>query len=704
MKKIFAIILALFVLTLALVSCGAKEITGITIDDGLVREYNVNDTPDFSNVKATVKYNDDTTKSITAADLTFSTIDTSTPGTKKLTITYDSFSITVDITVKQVTGGGDEYPYVITGAELPSSITNRENTYANLFTDKEKAYYVGDDNPYKLSLVITAVDENDQYVTNLSYVSASMVYLVESGNETLVGSEYVVIDENNNTFDFTEAAIGKTFKIVTRPSEGILDDMIEDVTATHTVCVVDGYNVTNAKELNLITNADDDVNDDGTNEQLAAVNEFLANNGITRPDAMKAVVLHNDFTVQPSDLPASYFCNYTDSQNNAKSEFYDYVNVYYRKLTAAEPTFSIYGNYYTIYSYNLPCVVAQGQGNQSDAFSNGQLFKFEADTALRTDSFDNTKYVANMYDLALRDDNPNTDDETASDRSMRGLIAIKTQMNTTNIENTNIDAFYISSFAESDWTTVNLNKVKFYNAWQGHVFLWTSNQPQSKNDEPWANHKPVVLNVTESSLTKCGGPVILSQNANIDYTCNKNSKAIVNIDAASTLESWVAGTEAWFTAMGVSPLATNIKAMSGLITASAAQQNKTAGYIKADGNETFINLIYVNMVAGTDALAGGNVDGKVTVNGADVINQNDGENTLAETYISATTALGAPPIFQSSAGGVCFGNPGSDALPAGAYGLDFTTGQPSAADSACFEGDYIALYYNGLGVLLEYMH
>ena len=54
MKKLLAIVLTLIVLTLAITSCGAKAVTGITIDEGLVREYNLNATPDFSGVKATV--------------------------------------------------------------------------------------------------------------------------------------------------------------------------------------------------------------------------------------------------------------------------------------------------------------------------------------------------------------------------------------------------------------------------------------------------------------------------------------------------------------------------------------------------------------------------------------------------------------------------------------------------------------------------
>ena len=73
-----------------------------------------------------------------------------------------------------------------------------------------------------------------------------------------------MIDEFKHTYDFTEKAIGKTFKIITRPADGIEPDMIDDVTSELVVNIVDGYNVTTAKELNVISNGEDDIDDNDT--------------------------------------------------------------------------------------------------------------------------------------------------------------------------------------------------------------------------------------------------------------------------------------------------------------------------------------------------------------------------------------------------------------------------------------------------------
>ena len=73
-RKSFLLILLALVMCLSLVACGNKEITGLTIDEGLSYTYDLNATPDFSAVKATVTYNDDSTVTVTADELTFSKI------------------------------------------------------------------------------------------------------------------------------------------------------------------------------------------------------------------------------------------------------------------------------------------------------------------------------------------------------------------------------------------------------------------------------------------------------------------------------------------------------------------------------------------------------------------------------------------------------------------------------------------------------
>lgn len=714
MKKLLSVILTVLLIVVAFTACGDRSIESIEIKEGLVREYNIGDTPDFSGVKITATYNDGDSEVVTAADgVTFSSIDTSTAGTKKLTITYDGKSITVDIVVKKCTNhvdaddngicdnagcgasvGGD---ITLVGVDMPASITAL-SSYKQNFLDQTQGYVVGDDNGYIFELDVTLLDSNFNLVEDANYVGYSLVYLLEGGNETLVGAEYVVIDEVKHSYDFTEAAIGKTFKIVTRPNDGFEAGTEASYTKNHTVTVVDGYNIYNAKELNLITNYGDDFMENDESDQLAVVNTFLQNNGITRPETLAGVVLHNNITIQTTDLPQEFYYTYNNG-TETKSEFFDFMGVFYHNLTEAQPTFTIHGNYYTLYTYNLPCVVAKGQANNDDDFSNSALFRFNIDEALEGEAFDHTKYVTSVNNFAIRDNDPNTNDDSESERHMRGLLGYKTQTQTTNFNNSTIEAFFISILVNGDYQTVNLNKAKFYNAWQGHVFIWSDNTFQSSSETPYANHTPVVINITESHLTKCGGPVIMSQTNNPECTANAPSHTDINIDTASTLESFVTGEEAWFKAMGVTPQAMMIKAMSDLIAASAAQQGKTAGYTTTDqvAGVKMMNLIYVNMVSGTNPFAGIDVDGSVTIGGNTIISQNDGENIAVETYLTAIKqALGQDaPIFQSSNGSVAFCDGET-----GVYTL--TAGGPAPANESFFEGDYISLYYMGMGVLLEY--
>ena len=693
-----------------------EGVKSITVTAGIEESYEVGTEIDFSGVKATVVYTDGTTKNVTAADLTIGTVDTATAGIKELTIEYDGFSIVVNITVAE-----KEYPFEITAVDLPTSLLNL-SSYREGFTTKTNSYKVGDDNPFSLVLIITAFDENDDMVTISEYVGYSLVYLVEGGTETLVGDEYVIIDEEKHTYDFTEQAIGKTFRIVTRPSEGVDDEMLDDLTASHEVEIVDGYNVTNAKELNLITNG----NSDYMKNQLELVEVFLNNNGITRPENLKSVIFHNNITVTTDDIPAEYLYTYTVS-GAEKKEFYDFLDIYHRELTANDPSFTIYGNYYSLYSYELPCVVPMGQANQQDEYSSAQLFKFIIPNSEFYEGADLSNYVADINDLNMRDSNPNSYDENASERSMRGLIGIKASRAKVIINNTNIDKFYTSTFAEYDYTTIVYDGAKLTNAWQGHVFTWATNDfVQTKEETPWSIHRPITLDIRNSSFITCGGPVILSQTFHTEdeYRCNANSKTNVIIDENSTLESWVTGTEAWFIANNVTGLAAKIRVLSNSLQLAGTNfYAKSAKYVKEMNGTVYFNLIYVNMVAGTNPLAGGNVDGTVTIGENVVVNQNDGENPYVEAIDQIGAMINTPiPVFQSSAGGSCVGVDETGNLPA--YYLDpaklqsnlgaVMQGQMTqdqalqsslgAPDSTCFDGDYVTIYYCGISILLEYIH
>ena len=222
---------------------------------------------------------------------------------------------------------------------------------------------------------------------------------------------------------------------------------------------------------------------------------------------------------------------------------------------------------------------------------------------------------------------------------------------------------------------------------------------------PVANHQSTKINITDSLVAKCGGPVILSQTEDAEYAASANSKADVVIDDKTEIYSYVTGQEAWFVAVGQTAMAGQIMAMNALINGTAAPQGITAGYTtttKIQGVST-MNLIMLVMGEGL-ALGDGtqDYDGSCTIGGQTVLQMNDGLNPLLEGYIAATNAMGGAPVFQSSAGGVAYGNPYGSAP--GCYQIDFSTGATGYATGNFFQGDYITLNYLGMGVLLEYYH
>ncbi len=746
-KKLLTLMMVVIAIACALTSClvGQKAPVSIEVNkDTIKTEYKLNETPDFSGIKVTVKYNDGTSTEISAddADLKIGTVDTTTEGTKKLTITYKEVSVNIDVTVKGeivVTPPVDEKPedekpedekpedekpgIIIMGAELPANLNSLKGKKA-AFRDGTQLYNVGDDNAYILKLNVTAIDENDEEVFGIDYLGASVVYLVEGDNKTLLAGEdiatYVVIDETLHTFDFTEAAIGKTFEIQTRPAQNLGIEE-QDAICTQTVVVVDGYNVYNAKELNLLTNDPDATfgNDDEF-VQVDIVNAFLAANGIVRPEKMAGMVIHNDIVLTKDDIPAGYIT--PADAGTAAGYLYDFMMIYRHAVTKDTPTFSFYGNYYTIDSKNLPNVPPQDDAYNGDGISNTVLFMFSVDRAItdtrnsdgspvnpavEADAYKNynpNDYVTNVYNLAMRDNEPNsnmTGDEFL-DAAKRGLIGFKTRFHTVNINNTRVEAYMLSLITDYDHQIVNLNKVDFYNAWQNHIFASAKNLLWERNNaedvEPTEVYYQPTINIVDSRVAKCGGPVIISQTDGLDRVSCSKSASIINIDSATEIYSYVNGTEPWFQAYKVTDIATLIVSLSAHIENVGKMAGLNAGFLTNVNGNVAMNLIMANMPAGMSLTLGGDdVDGKLTIGDKVVMNMNDGENPMVDKYIQTLLALTnqMAPVFQTTAGGTCASD-GTSSI----FGIE--TGAPGAPTAECFAGDYITLYYNGISVSFKY--
>ena len=587
-------------------------------------------------------------------------------------------------------------PYLSTDiydVDLPDSISDLEEKKQQ-FVKQNYAYVVGDDNPFIFRLKLTILDDAGELVDGYSrYTSYSEVYY---NGALLSGSDlanYVTINENDNSFDFTEAAIGKNFTIKTRPANGIIAGQEEAMTREITVEVVDALNIYNAWELNYITNYNDS-DAPGMENRTQYVDSFLATKGATRPTSLAGIVLHNDLIVNRADVPKEYFVD-----GNRDNDFYDYITVFAHGTDSANPTFTFHGNYFTIFSYNLPNVCEKGIGNQTDHVSSGQLFRFTCNDA--SASFDHNDYQTNIQNLYLRDNNPNNNNEATANRDMRGLIAMKVQWQIVNVENIRVEAYYISFYVDTDRSVANVNNSILFNAYQNHVYAYNANQLQGAEEAPSATHQPVTINITNSKITKCGGPVILTQTEHPEYNRSANTGPQVTIDDATEIWTWVTGTEAWFKATGTTAIAQQIQ-MLGLGLAQMGQDtivrtygetNETAG-----GNVYFMNMIMVNIINGTDVNeilnSAYDLDGKLTIGDKTYLNMNDEAATMGYGYGDATVTQaflegqGKNTIVNTCSGGTIV------------FDANYTPTVP--VPNGLGEGDYVATYFGTFGFVFGY--
>ena len=800
-RKSFFLILLALVMCLSLVSCGDREITKLTIDEGLSYTYALNSTPDFSAVKATVTYNDDTTESVTAEDLTFSTIDTTTAGTKQLTITYQGFSITVDVTVEGASlpgggnqggneggnqggneggnqggteggnqggteggnqggneggnqggneggnqGGTEESGYEVMGVEMPANlVTFTSNSTSGRFTTKRDTYKVGNANPFVFRLSLTVLDENDNIVPGITrYTSVSAVYLVDGQSEIkCTDGTYVTVDEANNSFKFTDAAIGKTFRIETRPEmEGTAEDLA-DCTRSLKVEVVAGYNVTTAKELNLITNKNNILPENFAGgkdnqlldqyRQLAVVTAFIDQNfdqgyyATYGGHAMKGIVLHCDLNPLPADLPPAYFT--TDGK------FDDGFEVYSREIYPVAGGFGFYGNYFTINTSALPLMSNDPAIIGDLTSSNSQFFNFEycsyeeftgknVDDANRQVLMKYTDYPVVIENIAFKNDDPHSDDVAENARHKFSLGGFRFKHVDAVMDNVIVEAFSTSVTLFDCNMKLSIKNSQFNNAWMTHLYARAHNDFQNhegyREIDPYTGVTPIEVDITNSNLTKCGGPVIMTHSAELELAYNKNAGLTVTADAASELYSYVTGEEAWFQAYekeGALEYAKQLKAMAPLVQNAAATFGGGNTNIlttrPGSGDTLFMNIVFCSLSGNS----------KYIVNNKTVMDNTD---EIVTAYMNSFANYGAP-LMQSTVNPTAtatyfqgaYGSPADKIFNPNFLGVvmnpDFDPANPTWQNAAAaatvlpaefFQGEYLNFHMGAanVSVVIGYYH
>ena len=630
-KRLLILTVALLLVCLALASCGGdKKIEKLSLTGGLKYKYELNETPDFSKVTATVTYNDGTSEDLTADKLTFSTIDTSKSGKQQLTITYQDYTLTIEVEIlgKSLDFSDiDEIGGTIMGTEYPAWYREAQaQRNWSKYQIKDSTYKVGDANPFEFRLQLDILNDADEEVDYTgAYTSISTVHLVNGTELSLAGSEYVTVDEAKNTFKFTAAAVGKTFKISTRPLYGVEVEDEADFTRSITVEIVSGYNVTDAKELNLLTNENNLSSFVGvTTPQSELAQEFINNQYGTGyyetygANNLKGIVLHRNLSPTANDIPAKYLYTYPAGHAKAGEKAFHNGNfvVYNHKLTENNKSFGFYGNYFQINCRQMPDACDATVDEYGKSISNDKLFAFVVDgqvfnTEAKFAAFDHSQYTTLVENVSFFGNDASSNDEKVNEQRLLALAALNTRNNTTTLKNIAIECFNNSLIIQNDNQTVNLDNVFFNNAWQGQIYVWVHNGIQEDlpgdHDDvaPLPGHQPIRLNITNSTLTKSGGPVVMAQIETDDGVVepiNQNSALHVNVDAATVMWAYANGTEAWYTAVGMSGPASTLMALNEPIAGYGAYNETPSAFTTKDTKESAepskdaqANLIFLSM-------------------------------------------------------------------------------------------------------------
>ncbi len=579
--------------------------------------------------------------------------------------------------IDRIPNKDEEEYYIVTGWETPKSIDDRTANLAvdadleSGFKDKDNMYVVGDDNPFVFLPDITALNKNNQVVDEVitEYRTITKVYMSETPVETftndhlLSGSEltnYVDVSEFTFSFDFTENAIGKYFKIEVLPYYNTLNLTAQSLSFK----VVDGYNVTNAKELGVMHNYD---RDGGV--FVAAWDEFLNNNGIYNPTTISGIVIHNNINVQDKDIPSAYF--------DVNGKLIDYADIYYHSVPSGSE-FNFYGNYFTIDAENVSYV---DLNTALDNVSHSLLFKINNGTCRpREDCAMAENTYANFYDVSLKG-NAN---KSTNNNGFAGLIMGKFSTLETKLENVLIRCFYINIFAGSDDETVgvlNINKVKAYDAFNNNLFVWGGH----------------TINITDSEMKRCGGPAIIAQHIDPD----KNITTIPKLNISqSNIEAYVAGNENWFSYLQLTTLAGVIKALDASLydntdsTGFVGQAGTTAsdGLTSVQDKMNVVAVIMSNSMGQSSAIE---TQGKVTINDqviADLMNESSIVKLPGDLNALYTTNVGGmtPPVLVTDLGAVATSYDGSNVTVLG----------PNA--EAFGYGDYLTIYQGGMAIVLSH--
>lgn len=526
---------------------------------------------DLSNLKIKVNYSNGTSKEIayTDASADFScSYDDSKLGFTYAEITYGNLSCEAKVNVVC-------YPVV----NAPRLLAHTKDTKFKLQSEQ---YVVGDDNKFYFLPTLSAEDEDENPIIfdKIGEVEIVAKIALKNGDNYVdleLSSAYAEVDTVNACFDFTDEAIGKTFKITVYPKVldyvGTADD-ISTNTFIHEFKVIDGYNVYNATDLLLFDNR-------------AENNSFRAEKGITAdPNAIKGLVLHNNIILTANDFPASNFYYETNNASDftglsdekkalLEGSLKDYVDLYKRDL-GATGQFVFEGNYFVIDASKMPYVV-RNNDDPSMTTLPGSIVSHATLFGVNGKAIRNGVSASENFEIRNVRFTGNLNRQENVEKS-GGLILSKVRSAKGLFYNTVSTGWYVNTFAEQNIENheLTVDHCVFEDAYSSLMYIWGG-----------------YVNILNSRVYGAGGPALIADHcyfrSNDGRTGANGWTSDIYIDEASEVASYVTGQEAWFKEFNASAAAGKIFALDQMLFSQMGKTFLTTKTVDG-GTQTLMNL------------------------------------------------------------------------------------------------------------------
>jgi hypothetical protein len=577
---------------------------------------------------------------------------------------------------------GEEDIYTATNWEMPSLYTkftaidktvSAAKDLSNNFLE-HSPFYVGTENALNLMPIVHATDEddNDVEMTKLRGMVVKLTTQADTATELNVDDYFEADDKAtmllSGLVKFKKSVKGDFVLTFTYPAgvKAAFPDL------SMKISVVDGYNITQAKELALINNIkatrviknlegkDEDITQDKDKGEYAAVEAWKKAKGLPTLDSTDGIdnfIIQDDLTLTLADVPDFFVWQdkpaaeggpiyQTKGQNVGQviGSLKDWQSIYHHRFEEGHTEFNLFGNYHQLsLGDDFPTIATTSNtGEKQDATENNGVISGHT-TLIGGDDEDYfagaTETVAHLFATG------NEGVSSTTSETKGGILFYKPETMHSVCENVIANSFFTTIVASGSWRgqsmdnakatdpirkpVVDFNKVRFHDSYSAMIFTYG----------------PTVVNVNDSELWNAGGPLIINQGDAWDLTkygtFSSNPKtdddrqsATLNIDKNTKLKNLVTGEGGWFKTYGAESAISTIKGLSGLMK---NQFGKTI--IQSDeGNEklSFLVLDFGKGETGTGKDMG-SLFSKVVIDGKDYVNRESGRSTVEAAFTTYAT-------------------------------------------------------------------